>query len=35
MKAEGPHNPPLARRAKIDLGGRSGKNSSDKLVKPV
>ena len=35
MRAEGTHNPPLARRPRIDLGETSGENPSDGLVRPL
>ena len=35
IKAEGAHNPPLARRLRIDLCGTSGKNPSNELVRPA
>ena len=35
MRVEGPHDPPLARRPKTDLGGTSGENTSDGLVRPA
>ena len=33
IRAEGTHDPPLAQRPRTDLGGTSGKNLSDKLVR--
>lgn len=35
IKAQGAHNLSLAQRPKTDLDGTSGKNSSDRLVRPV
>ena len=35
IRAEGAHNPPLAQRPRTDLGGTSGKNPSDGLVRPA
>lgn len=35
MRAKGTHHLPIARRPKTDLGGISGKNPSDGLVKPT
>lgn len=35
IRAEGPYDPPLAWRPRIDLGRTLGKNLSDGLVKPM